>query len=124
MNRHKQIYRAAKKIALNNGQQYHLVAFLKRKGHIIKVGTNTDKTHPRFKRQYLDGTWGSHMHAEMSVLRFAKPGDVLEVVRYLKSADKYAMAKPCMHCMNYIKNAGIKTVRYTNLRGEWEEIHV
>ena len=79
MHKNHAIHQATKQAALNNGQQYHLAAFLKRRGRIVKVGVNTDKTHPKFKRQYEDGTWGSHMHAEMSVLRYAKPGDVLEV---------------------------------------------
>ena len=49
---------------------------------LTRIGENTNKTHPRFKRQYPDGTWASHMHAEMNVLRFARPGDELEVIRF------------------------------------------
>ena len=30
------------------------------------------------------------------------------------------MAKPCEHCMRYIREAGIKKVRYTNSQGDWE----
>ena len=113
------MYYEAREKALNNGRVYHLAAILKRRKTVVKVGDNTYKTHPRFKRVYPDGTTGSHMHAEMNVLRFAKPGDVLEVIRFKKSGGR-AMAKPCEHCMRYIREAGIKKVRYTNSQGDWE----
>ncbi len=117
------MYYRARELAMANGRQYHLAAILKRKGRVIKIGENTDKTHPRFTRTYDDGTVASHMHAEMNVLRFSQPGDELEVMRFLKRDDcTYAMAKPCSICMKYIIEAGIKCVRYTNESGEWEEI--
>ena len=75
------MYYRAKDLALSNGRTYHIAAILRRNGRIVKVGENTNKTHPRFKRQYADGSWASHMHAEMNVLRFAKPGDEIEVLR-------------------------------------------
>ena len=118
------MYYEARTRAMNNGRQYHLAAILRRKGKVVKIGENTDKTHPKFKRQYKDGTWGSHMHAEMNVLRFARPGDILEVMRFKKCDHTYAMARPCPLCMKFIKEAGIKKVRYTNSDGIWEELSV
>ena len=118
------MYYKARDRALNNGQTYHLAAILRRKGKVVKVGTNTDKTHPKFKREYPDGTYSAHMHAEMNVLRFAQPGDTLEVMRFLKCAHEFAMAKPCRHCTELIRDAGISSVRYTNYQGEWEELSV
>jgi deoxycytidylate deaminase len=97
------------------------MAFLKRRGHIIKIGTNTAKTHPRFKREFPNGYVTAHMHAEMNVLRFAKPGDELEVIRYRKIGQCWTMAKPCSHCMHHIRKAGIKRVRYTDWDGNWQE---
>ena len=117
-----QVYYRAKKLAINNGRTYHLAAILRRNGKVIRIGENTDKTHPRFKRQYHDGTWGSHMHAEMNVLRFAKEGDILEVMRFTKKANSLTMAKPCNFCMDQIQKAGIKKVRYTDWSGHWKEI--
>lgn len=116
------MYYEAKTRALNNGRPYHLAALLKRKGRIVRIGINSSKTHPRFKRQYKDGTWAAHMHAEMDVLRFAEPGDDIEVMRFRKRLDTLAMARPCELCMSHIREAGIKTVRYTNERGEWVEM--
>ena len=116
------MYYRAKKIAVNNGRTYHVAAILRRKGCVIKIGENTDKTHPRFKRQYSDGSWASHMHAEMNVLRFAKPGDELEVIRFKKYNHEMTMARPCSLCLQEIKKSGIKSVRYTNWSGEWETL--
>ncbi len=116
------MYYRAKELAINNGRVYHLAAILRRNGRIVKIGENTDKTHPRFKRQYEDGTWASHMHAEMNVLRFAQPGDDIEVLRFRKCSHEPTMAKPCAICMKEMVKAGIKSVRYTNWQGEWEEI--
>ena len=116
------MYYEARNLALNNGRTYHLAAILRRKGRVVKIGENTNKTHPRFKRQYADGSWASHMHAEMNVLRFAQPGDEIEVLRFSKCNHQRTMAKPCSLCLKAIKDAGIKRVRYTNWEGNWEEL--
>lgn len=116
------VYSKAKELAMSNGREYHLAAILRRGKQVVRMGANVSKTHPRFKRTYSDGTTGSHMHAEMNVLRFAEPGDTLEVMRFGKR--KLAMAKPCEHCMQHIREAGIKKIRYTNARGTWEEIRI
>ena len=120
----RQVYSKARELALGNGRDYHIAAILKRSGRIIKIGENTSKTHPRFKRQYEDGTWGSHMHAEMNVLRFAQAGDEIEVMRFSKCGKYMTMAKPCNLCMKEMRKVGIKKVRYTNWKGEWEQIKI
>jgi len=118
------VYYLAKNLALNNGRSYHLAAILRRNGKVVKIGENTSKTHPRFKRQYEDGSWASHMHAEMNVLRFAQPGDEIEVLRFKKCDLMWTMAKPCVSCMEEMRKAGIRKVKYTNWIGEWEEINL
>lgn len=116
------MYYEARKKALNNGRVYHLAAILRRKGKVVRVGVNSGKTHPRFKRKYEDGTWAAHMHAEMDVLRFAEPGDELEVMRWKKSDNTFAMAKPCRYCMEHIISSRISKVLYTNGHGIWQEL--
>lgn len=110
----------AKKIALSNGQNYHIAAILYRDGNPIKIGTNQDKTHPIAHRFYSDGSEAANMHAEMDVLRYAQRGDTITVVRFLKDGTP-TMSKPCRFCMALIKKIGIKSVRYTNWKGTWEE---
>lgn len=118
------MYYRAKDLALSNGRTYHIAAILRRNGRVVKIGENTSKTHPRFKRQYKDGSWASHMHAEMNVLRFAEPGDELEVMRFKKCNHEFSMAKPCDLCIDQIKKAGIRKVRYTNWEGQWEVLYL
>ena len=101
-----------------------MAAILRRNGDVVKIGENTNKTHPRFKRQYKDGTWASHMHAEMNVLRFAQPGDEIEVMRFSKCDHSLTMAKPCELCMSAMKEAGIKRVKYTDWSGNWITLDV
>ena len=119
-----QVYYEAREKALGNGRCYHLAAILRRKGRVVRIGINSDKTHPRFKRKYEDGTWAAHMHAEMDVLRFSEPGDELEVMRWRKSDNTFAMAKPCRHCVPHILNAGLSRVTYTDDNGEWQEMQL
>lgn len=114
------MYYQARELALNNGRTYHLAAILWRNGCPVKIGENTSKTHPRYKRQYKDGTWASHMHAEMNVLRFAQPGDEIEVMRFSSCGEHKTMAKPCPLCEAEIRKSGIRKVKYTNWNGEWE----
>ncbi len=118
------MYYTAREIAMSNGRTYHLAAILKRKGRVVKIGENTDKTHPRFKRMYSDGSFGSHMHAEMNVLRFAQRGDTIEVMRFTACEEHPTMAKPCPLCERHMREAGISRVRYTNWDGKWEEIRL
>jgi tRNA(Arg) A34 adenosine deaminase TadA len=118
------VYYEAKSLAVSNGRTYHLAAILRRNGRVVRIGENTDKTHPRFKRQYSDGSFGSHMHAEMNVLRFAEPGDEIEVIRFRKCDHARTMARPCPLCVVHLRKAGIKKVRYTNWNGEWEEMRL
>jgi deoxycytidylate deaminase len=115
-------YYQAKERAMNNGRQYHIAAILRRKGRVIRIGINSNKTHPRFLRKYPDGTWGCHMHAEMDVLRFAQPGDDIEVMRFAKSTGEKTMAKPCRHCQKHLITSGIRRVTYTNEQGDWERL--
>jgi len=108
----------AKKIGFNNGHAFHLAAILFRGKDIIKIGTNSTKTHPKYHRVYSNGDEGSHLHAEMSVLRFSKPGDVITVMRW-NSKGELTMSMPCTYCQEFIKDAGIKTVIYSNWDGKF-----
>ena len=113
------MYYRARALALNNGQRYHIAAILRRKNKVIEIATNSHKTHPACGRAYADGTMGYSMHAEMSVLRFSKPGDSIEVLRFGKLGN-LTMAKPCNNCRRMMKFANIRSVRFTNPDGIWE----
>jgi len=116
------VYYRARERALRNGHRFHVAAILRRSGNIVRIGTNSDKTHPKFKRTYPDGSTGAHMHAEMDVIRFARSGDELEVMRFRRSDNMLAMAKPCRFCMKHIREAGITSVSYTDDDGVWKRM--
>lgn len=116
------MYYKAKKKALANNQEFHVAAVLMRKKHTVRIGTNQNKTHPKYRRKYADGSFRSHLHAEMDVLRFAEPGDIIYVLRFDKRGN-LTMAKPCKFCQKHIRLHGIKTVHYSDWDGnmiEWK----
>ena len=114
----------ARDIALSNSQQYHLVAWSK-KGTSIIFGTNTIRCSAKFGRTHPDGTKGYHLHAEMDLIRKFKPGEVSEinVVRFLKDGS-LTMAMPCKYCQKYLKQYGVKKVRYTDWNGNWKILKI
>lgn len=113
------VYEVAKEMALNNGHQFHLAALLWRRGKLIRIGINSDRSNPSFTRFYEDGT-SSCTHAEMDALEVARPGDYLEVIRWKKNG-KIAMAKPCEYCQLRIRRLDIN-VRYTDEHGKWARL--
>ena len=117
-----QVYYKAEILALRNGRDYHVAAILRRGKSTVKIGANVNKTHPRFDRVYSDGSHGAHMHAEMNVLRFSKPGDTIEVIRFRKCDHSRTMAKPCSICVLHMRRAGIKKIRYTDWEGNWQDM--
>jgi len=113
------VYTKAKEIAMNNGEEFHVVAVLYRGRSIVRFGTNSSKTHPKFGRTYKNGDEGHCLHAEMDVLRFAHPGDRITVMRFLKSG-ALSMAKPCEHCERFLREAGIEKVTYSDWDGNYQ----
>lgn len=111
------MYYKAKEKALSNGQVYHLAAVLFRGKQVVRIGTNSEKTHPRFTRTYKDGSSRSHLHAEMDVLRFARPGDRIYVLRF-SSKGELTMAKPCPFCQQHLLDSEIHEVHYSNWSGK------
>lgn len=116
-------YEAEQRAKSNGAEMFHLAAILWRGKSPIRVGTNCAKTHPKFGRKYKDGTYKFHLHAEMDVLRFARPGDRLEVMRW-RADGELTMSKPCKWCIGHIKRYGISEVRYTDWDGKWQELNL
>lgn len=72
---------------------------------------------------YPSGLAGSRLHAEANVCRFARPGDKLIVMRFLANGE-LTMAKPCDHCEDIIREAGIRRVKYTDWNGDWQTMRL
>jgi deoxycytidylate deaminase len=91
--------------------------------YIIKLGRNSDRTHPRMQRFNPDRSYTTTMHAEVDAC-MGVPDEVLEgaeiyVVR-LTRTDKWALARPCEICQKFLTDAGIRKVYYSNEVGEME----
>jgi tRNA(Arg) A34 adenosine deaminase TadA len=118
------MYYKARLAALNNvSQQFKVVAILRRGKHTVKITTNTDKTHTSAYRQYPTGSAAACMHAELSALRFAKPGDTLEVMRFHVDGT-IAIAKPCPICQAAIAKADLKEVWYSDRSGKMVKLNL
>lgn len=111
------MYYKARDRAKNNGMNYHLCAILWRKRKPVEFRANISKSHPACKRVFPSGDESASMHAEMNVLRFAKPGDEIEVLRWGET-DELRCSKPCPMCHAAMTKAGIRAVTYVNWAGE------
>jgi len=92
-----------------------LAAIVRRNKSIIKIVANDVKTGPSFKRVYKDGI-DYNNHAETLAIKFCRSGDTIEVVRFTKKGGM-SMSKPCWHCQQALRRAGIKEVIYTDWEG-------
>jgi deoxycytidylate deaminase len=121
--RNPRILADAKRLAMTQpfvvkSSKFRLVAILIRNKTIVKMGTPTWKTHPSFGRRYQGHEDAYALHAEMNVLRFAKPGDHIVVMRFLANGE-LAISKPCPHCQKFIKQHEIDRVTYVDIDGKF-----
>lgn len=100
----------AKKISkLSNHGHHKLGSVIVRGSKIISVGTNKIKTHPRSTHPFHS------LHSEMAAVLLAKQ-DLTNCEIYVYRETKSgipAMARPCIYCLPFIKEAGIKEVHYS-----------
>lgn len=74
-------------------------------------GYNKDKTHPKYANPEIHVR--KSLHAELDCLVNAPSLERGELYVYRELEGKPAMARPCNHCMKFIKEAGIDKVHYT-----------
>lgn len=92
------------------------------------IGWNCrETTSPRYEREYHNGETMYTRHAEMHLLdqinlqpNIKRHRLKVWIFRML-SDGSLSMAKPCTHCQDRLKEAGIRASRiyYTNWEGEW-----
>lgn len=114
-----------KKIALNNGQPFHLAAWVKI-GNTPIIGVNSERCSCKFHRVHQDGTSGYHLHAEMDLLRQLDPAwkiKEINVVRFHKNG-KPTMAMPCKFCKKFLLDFGIVRVNYSDWNGNMSKVYL
>ncbi len=112
------MYYEAKARALTNGEIFHLAAFTKDG----RIGTNQrTRSSAKFRKRFPNCYETHHdIHAEVDLVIHSKVvPERINVVRFFKDGTR-TMAKPCVHCQNFLRHKGVKVVRYTNWDGEWE----
>lgn len=117
------MYYEARNKALSNNGLFHLAAFASKKG---PVGVNSmSRRTAKFKRRYSDSKDTYHeVHAEVDlILRLREVPERINVIRFFKDGTP-TMARPCIHCQNFLRIKGVKSVRYTNWNGDWEEMRL
>lgn len=106
------------------GHFFHVVALVFRGKSIVKVGTNSYKTSPKFRRHYAKaGKTDYHAHAEMSVLSALQPGDRLVVIRFLQNGEA-TMSKPCPVCQKLLQERGVQEVLHTDWDGTFTRMRL
>lgn len=116
-------YDAIRRAAIGNGELFHVAAFAHKRG---PIGVNTNRrSSARFRKQYENSDLFHHeVHAEVALLlRLREVPSQISVVRFYSSGEA-TMAQPCVHCQNFLRQRGVKRVRYTNWRGEWETMRL
>jgi deoxycytidylate deaminase len=98
------------------------VAFLVFKGKIIRIGFNSNKTHP-FNLQhpyYHKDKSESGIHAELAVCLKMQQDDLSKysmiVIRHNLSME-LAISRPCIGCQSVIRQFGITDVYYSTSYG-------
>ncbi len=112
------MYYAAKKLALKNGDSFHVAAFT-RKGSII--GVNSQRCSAKYQRYYSEAKHRAYrVHAEVDLLlKLETVPEQIYVMRFSAEGEP-TMARPCQHCQNFLRLRGVRRVRYTNWDGAWE----
>lgn len=81
------------------------------KGKYHISGHNKDKTHPEYANP--EKHVRKSLHAELDCLARFPLEEADEIYVYREIQGIPAMARPCNHCMEFIKKLGIKRIYYT-----------
>jgi deoxycytidylate deaminase len=96
----------------NIKKDYNVIAIiLNKKGNVLSIGTNKQKTHP-LQDKYSDGK-RIYLHAEIDALSKCKKHPYKMIVIRLKRNGETALAKPCSVCSKAIEDFDVKIVEYT-----------
>jgi deoxycytidylate deaminase len=101
-----------------------IAASITKRGKIISIGTNKNKTHP-MQAKFAKHDLAIYQHAELSALiNYLREEDIddlrkcdIFVVRTKKNGD-LAMAKPCKGCQKALLTFGIKNIYYSDQQGK------
>lgn len=122
---------AKKASEFSDFQMHHLGCVVVYKNYILSIGFNTNRTHPiqmqynRYRNFNNPENVKHKLHAEIAGLLKIRDLDIdwskVEIYIYRENKNgKPALAYPCVGCINYIRELGIKKLYYT---GDGEYCH-
>ena len=95
---------------------------------IISTGCCTQKTHPRnpkIKRNSLSTQTCAEVKAAFRAIRKLPPEKIKKCTIYVARSRRdgtMGMAKPCSHCMSFLREIGIRDIYYTTNSGKIERM--
>lgn len=105
-------FKLAKKMSYKSTHNKHKIGgVLVKKSKIISLGFNKSKTHTKSTHLF------KHIHCELDCILGISKEELLGASIYLYRQNKdgtVAMSRPCKWCYEMLKEAGIKTVYYTD----------
>ncbi len=102
---------------------FRVGAILLEKGRVVAAKTNSYKTHPLLAKY---SEW-PFQHAESACIIHRGIDNCDEstmIVARVNKKNKLTMAKPCECCYEFIKDAGIRSVFYSNWDGNFECLEI
>lgn len=114
----RKFFEIARKAAYNSDYDQHKMgAVIARGNKLISIGFNKKRTHPLSRGRF------NNIHCELSAIINAQGdtrGAEIYIYRETKQGQK-AMARPCPHCQNLIREFGLKVSYYTVDNGYAQE---
>ena len=113
----------------DNSNKHRLGAILIRRGRVIGKGVNKPfKTHPIVKRiseqnnfQARNGYHKDTIHAELAAMLSVRSSKGCENSTIFVARTLHRTSRPCRHCMQLLKEAGVKKAVYYTETGWAEE---
>jgi len=107
-------FELAKKTSLKSRYKFKIGTIIVRKGKVISLGFNDNRTHPKSPTPY------HQLHAELSAILNSGLKDFkdCEIYNYRETpTGKIAPSKPCIYCQKMLNSLNIKSVYYTDYEG-------
>ena len=107
-------FRTAKAVSLKSTDRVKIGAVLVSKHQIVSVGFNKmTKTHPKMSKLSEHKRIHAELDALIGVDASATKGSTVYIYRETRRGG-VALSKPCPHCQVLLKEAGVKTVYYSD----------
>lgn len=103
-------FRLAKKMADSSTMNPKVGAVVVTGKHLFG-GYNKNKTHTKYANPEIHIR--KSIHAELDCLNRMPLEEAEEIYVYRELHGKPAMARPCNHCMSFLKEVGIRKIYYT-----------